>query len=129
MRHLLSIVACLLVGCVLADCGTLQDAARRPIIRAEVRNDAACDHFSSAHRAWTGVATVAAFLSGGSGIATALPTDQTSRYAVGISSLVVGAVSALSSYLSSSYATDYVSHRCGVANMEPSGSPSSSGSP
>lgn len=84
----------------------------RPMLAAP--DHAACDGYSNAHRTWTGVAVVAGFLSGTGGISTALPADEAPRLVIGISSLVVGALSALSVSMSSSYAAEFVRHDCGT---------------
>ena len=78
-----------------------------------------CIQLDNDYVAWGTVAAVAGFLAGGGGITAALPSDQTPRLVLGLTSLGVGAMSVASTYLSNSYASRYTA-TCTTKSSAPS---------
>jgi len=69
-----------------------------------------CESYDSNYALWGGVAAGAGALAGMNGLVTTLPDDEGARLALGISTLVVGGVSATSVFLSQHYAKRYTEH-------------------
>jgi len=67
------------------------------------------------------LSSIGSFLSGGTGLASALPTDKGSRVAVGVVSLVSGVFSAVTGYLSGRNVDRFAARNCSfVLNLNPS---------
>lgn len=71
-----------------------------------------CDTLDNKVLGWTSVTILGGVLSGGSGV-TSMFTADTPRYVVGGIGVALAAISALSAYLSTQYASRYA-HRCTV---------------
>jgi hypothetical protein len=72
-----------------------------------------CDALDGKVTAWTGVSIASGVLAGGGGLTSILTDDSVARYVVGGVGLAVAVVTAVSSYLSTSYASKY-SRTCAV---------------
>lgn len=104
MKHALILLVVMLAGCS----GTLEETRGKLTvgIPRATSTPERCQSLASRQLVWGGVAAGTAVLSGASGL-TAIPADGTLETVLGVSSLLVGGVSAASAFASQGLATQW----------------------
>jgi hypothetical protein len=98
MKYL--IVACLVFQ---VSCMSLQNTTTLKVANIS----SSCTTLDNKYLVWGAIAAGTGFLSGGGGLVTALTDDSIPRLAVGLTSLGIGLISAVSVFLAQNYAKQY----------------------
>jgi len=114
MRMFSVLLILLMVSSIVGECSSYlrQIKPSKLSAAAAEEENPACEGLRSSYRSWGGVAVGVGAASGGSGLASAFPDNQTTRIVFGASSLVLGIVSAVSVFERDSIAAEIKGKNC-----------------